>query len=242
MSKLSIIIYAMTIGLLSPLSFVSAGTILSSHNYAWSNNSGYINFESVTVSDSALGGYAWSANDGWINFAPALGGVLNDGNGNLSGYAWGERLGWIDFDDVEIGADGRFSGFATGTLIGTLSFDCSGYCDVTTDWASSVVTVDEDVTNGPGSGQVADSDTTSPEVESELSIEPTTAIQDQLSEEANQIDILKDGVLNIVDFNALMVNWGKNGFGNVADMNEDSSVDIIDFNILMIYWGVSYQL
>lgn len=128
-------IFIFIFGLLSPFSFASAGVILSSYEYAWSNNSGYINFANVEVGDTALSGYAWSANHGWIKFNPANGGVLNDGQGNLSGSAWGENLGWIDFGGVSISAaTGKFSGAATGTLIGTLTFDCPNYCDVRTDW------------------------------------------------------------------------------------------------------------
>ncbi|HSE56805.1 MAG TPA: hypothetical protein VLB02_01840 [Candidatus Paceibacterota bacterium] len=113
---------------------VHAATILSTHTYAWSDQVGYINFEHVTVEDDALAGYAWSANKGFIVFDPLLGGVANDGSGNLSGAAWGEQLGWIDFGNVNIDTDGVFSGTATGTLVGTLTFDCPTYCDVQTDW------------------------------------------------------------------------------------------------------------
>lgn len=123
------------LGLFLSTSYVSAGTILSSYKYGWSNNVGYINFENVTVTDSALSGYAWSANSGWIKFNPAQGGVLNDGTGNLSGSAWGSDLGWIDFNDVSINpTTGEFSGTATGALVGTITFDCPNYCDVRTDW------------------------------------------------------------------------------------------------------------
>ena len=122
-------------GLLLPFSFVSAGTVLSSYKYAWSNNVGYINFENVIVGDSALSGYAWSTTHSWIKLNPAQGGVMNNGSGNLSGYAWGEQLGWINFDNVSINtSNGKFSGTATSTLIGTLTLDCPNYCDVRTDW------------------------------------------------------------------------------------------------------------
>lgn len=115
------------------LALASVGNMVASRQYAWSNNVGYINFENVTVGDSALSGYAWSANAGFINFSPAMGGVFNDGHGNLSGSAWGEQLGWIDFAQVKIN-DGKFSGTATGTLAGTITFDCPNYCDVETIW------------------------------------------------------------------------------------------------------------
>ncbi|MFA5358567.1 MAG: hypothetical protein WC310_01940 [Patescibacteria group bacterium] len=122
------------VGIFLPVSFLLTANITGDYKYAWSNNTGYINFESVTISDSALTGYAWSKNFGWIRFDPPNGGVLND-NGDLSGYAWGDQLGWINFGSVSINtSNGKFSGTATGDLIGTMTFDCPTYCDVRTDW------------------------------------------------------------------------------------------------------------
>lgn len=127
--------------MLLPVYFVQAGTILSTHKYAWSNQVGYINFANVTVSDSNLSGYAWSENTGWVKFNPAQGGVLNDGNGHLSGSAWGEGLGWISFSGVTISTStGVFSGTATGAVVGTINFDCPNYCDVRTDWRQATST------------------------------------------------------------------------------------------------------
>jgi hypothetical protein len=101
---------------------VNAGTILSTNKFAWSSNSGYINFENVIVSDTTLSGFAWSENAGWIKFNPSQGGVFNDGSGNLSGSAWGEGLGWIDFNNVSISTStGRFSGTATGDGVGIIN-------------------------------------------------------------------------------------------------------------------------
>jgi hypothetical protein len=50
------------------------------------------------------------------------------------------------------------------------------------------------------------------------------------------IDTNHDGVIDILDFNILMVNWGQKG-ANIVDYNKDEIVDIIDFNMLMIYWS-----
>lgn len=151
MPKPRLTIFLFTFGLVLPLSYASAGTVVSPHKYAWSNNVGYINFENVTVSDSALGGNAWSANKGFIKFNPAQGGVLNDGTGNLSGSAWGEQLGWIDFNNVSIDGSGTFSGTATGTLVGAITFDCPNYCDVQTDWRPATSSVAS--SNGGGGGE-----------------------------------------------------------------------------------------
>ena len=54
--RVTIAIFAL--GILLPISFVDAGTILNSYKYAWSNNSGYINFKNVIVGNSSLSGYA----------------------------------------------------------------------------------------------------------------------------------------------------------------------------------------
>lgn len=135
MSKKTLILFLLAISFFLPVFPVSAGTVLSSHAYAWSNNEGYINFKNIIVDDRIISGYAWSANAGWIKFDPDRGGVVNDGAGNLSGSAWGEHLGWIDFDNVSINlSTGKFSGTATGSLVGAITFDCPNYCDVKTDW------------------------------------------------------------------------------------------------------------
>src|SRR3989344_4620089 len=122
MLKQKLAIFLWMVGLFLP-SYVSAGTILSSHTYAWSNNVGYINFEDVTISDSVLGGHAWSANKGWINF-----------------------------DNVSINSSGQFSGTATGELVGTITFDCPNYCDVETDWRQATTPVAASSGGGGGGG------------------------------------------------------------------------------------------
>lgn len=119
----------------------SAGTISSSHKYAFSNIAGYVNFaptnSTVSVTDTALTGYAWSANDGWINLAPSHGGVKNDGMGHLSGFAWDPIAGWVNFTGVTIDASGKFHGMATGATVNgasyAINFDCTS-CDVETAW------------------------------------------------------------------------------------------------------------
>lgn len=57
-----------------------------------------------------------------------------------------------------------------------------------------------------------------------------------LSAVAQKVDANKDGKIDVLDFNSLMVNWGKTGTGNIADFNGDGKVDIFDFNLLMINW------
>jgi hypothetical protein len=57
-----------------------------------------------------------------------------------------------------------------------------------------------------------------------------------LSAAAQKVDANKDNKIDVLDFNTLMVNWGKTTANNVADFNGDGKVDIFDFNLLMIHW------
>ena len=113
--------------------------------YAWSENTGWLNFEpdtgnGVQVQRDSLTGFIWSENIGWINLSPmAYGGVFNDGNGNLSGYAWSENVGWINFNPVvagdptdygvKIDIDGTFFGYAWSENIGWINFGLVNLAD-----------------------------------------------------------------------------------------------------------------
>ncbi len=228
-------------GLFLPLFPVSAGTILSPYQYAWSDASGYINFANVDVSDGALSGYAWSANFGWIKFNPAQGGVLNDGTGNLSGSAWGEQLGWIDFDNVLINTtSGKFSGTATGELVGTITFDCPSYCDVRTDWKPAAVAPPPPPTPAPSGGGGGGGSGAIPLIKTPPP-KPAAPVQEPAgSAQARLIDFQKDGVIDILDINTLMVSWGR--AKNPTNAEGALNADIISFNTLMVYWGTTYPL
>lgn len=112
------------------------GTIDGTYKYAWSENTGWINFGTtqgnVRVTDDGLTGYALGENIGWIN----LDEVNNDGEGNLSGYAWSENTGYIKFNPdnggVIINGEGFFTGSALSENIGWIIFD--GEYKVKTDW------------------------------------------------------------------------------------------------------------
>lgn len=67
-----------------------------------------------------------------------------------------------------------------------------------------------------------------------VSTPPVTPIP--LSEAAKKMDTNQDGKIDILDFNSLMVNWGREETGNIADFDGNGKVDIFDFNLLMIYW------
>lgn len=136
------ILILITILLLPVAAFASTtnGTVDATNKYAWSNQAGWVNFNTtngnISIIDSGITGYAWNSNYGWINMAPTNGGVTIVASGALSGYAWGASLGWINFSGVSINSSGKFVGQATGPIIGTLTFDCTN-CNVTTDYRPS---------------------------------------------------------------------------------------------------------
>ena len=123
--------------------FVIDGNIEVSNKYAWNENAGWLNFNSlsgVSVFSDHLEGYVWNENAGWIkigaftsgtkhtysNASKTDYGVNNDGSGNLSGYGWSENVGWINFRPVGGGVfidpSGDFSGYAWGENIGWIHF------------------------------------------------------------------------------------------------------------------------
>ncbi len=144
---------ALGLFVLAPL-VAYAGTISSSHQYAWSNDAGWVNFapsqSTVTVSDSGLSGYAWSQNDGWINLSPSQSGVTNS-NGTLGGFAWDPLAGWVNFSGVTIDSSGKFHGEANGSNSYAINFDCAN-CDVETDWRLTTTNTNTNTTSSsPGS-------------------------------------------------------------------------------------------
>lgn len=46
-----------------------------------------------------------------------------------------------------------------------------------------------------------------------------------------------DGKVDILDFNAMMMQWDRTGANLSADLDHDGKVDILDFNLLMIHWS-----
>ena len=133
------------LGLLFSSALLAAG--ISSNQYAWAENAGWLNFNSLNNSASVqvyadhLEGYVWAENLGWIrlgshsgggahtytNDAAATYGVNHDGAGNLSGYAWSENAGWINFTAQSGGGitldltTGQFSGYAWSENVGWIS-------------------------------------------------------------------------------------------------------------------------
>jgi hypothetical protein len=145
-----VLVIGITVSLRSAAYAAPNSNIDPEARWAWSTNSGWINFDppngGVTVCGDHLEGYAWGENVGWIRLGTYSGGgahtygntsaadygVNRDGDGNLSGYAWGTNVGWINFDPE--GAEGvtidsitgDLSGYAWGENVGWINFKSSG--------------------------------------------------------------------------------------------------------------------
>lgn len=61
------------------------------------------------------------------------------------------------------------------------------------------------------------------------------SIGEEITKAIQEVDINRDGKVNLVDFSILLFNWGvpKNP---AADLNGDGEVNLIDFSIMMYYW------
>lgn len=103
----------------SALVATAASTINTTNHYAWSGNTGWIDFraerpnagDGFHFGEFACSGYLWSPNIGWINCgngSPVDGvqyandnhtnyGVNHTGTGDLYGLAWAPNIGWINF-------------------------------------------------------------------------------------------------------------------------------------------------
>jgi hypothetical protein len=226
----------------------SDGTIDENYKYAWGENLGWINFAcencDVHVTDSAVTGYAWSRQYGWIDLSPTNAGVTNDGEGNLSGYAWSGALGWINFSGAVINASGKFTGISgtASAKAGQINFGCV-YCDVRTDWRP----LSSRGSSGGLSGTIYWPETSSVNVATSSEENANWLINSPgylnwFHNVVKRADIIRDGVIDILDFNILMVHWNWKNLDDPADMNEDGEVSLYDFNLLMVYWGQKYSL
>ena len=50
-------------------------------------------------------------------------------------------------------------------------------------------------------------------------------------------DATGDGKVDVLDFNSLLIQWGKAGTSLTADLDKNGTVDIFDFNLLLINWS-----
>ena len=52
-------------------------------------------------------------------------------------------------------------------------------------------------------------------------------------------DLNADGIVNILDFGILLVNYGCSGNNCVADINDDLTTNLDDFHALIVHWGTN---
>lgn len=224
--------------------------------YAWSSVGGWINFAPpgggvTNDSTGTLGGYAWSSQKGWINMA---GVTINTATGKFSGTGGtlGTAAGRINFscDNCDVRTDWRstptctswtYSSWSscsnsqqTRSILSASPANCSGGSPVLSKNCQSggggllvtPVTTPESTVDAPSTVATT----------SEVDIN-SAAYERWFTEIVKRTDIVRDGIIDIFDFNDLMVNWGRTGSNIAADTNQDSVVDIFDFNAVMVYWG-----
>lgn len=231
-----------------------------------------INIADANTVTANITGYAWGATLGWINFAPTGSGVtVNIATGALSGYAWNGTSGYINFAPtsygVTINANGEWNGYAWsgGPSGGWIKFACTGVAAadaavcVKTDWrptaGRTVVSTGGGGGGGGGGFIVSPSGTTTP-----TTTYPSTQSGPQNQKNGDytnlyRADVNDSNVVDIFDYNSIMVNWAKTITlkpedtklskciaTNVADVNCDGKIDLLDFNIIMIYWGQKVRL
>ncbi len=90
-SLVFILVVAITI-FASTTSQVKAGSLDNLSGWAWSDNIGWISFNSTT--DGSLVNYGVAINE--TN-------KTTNGTGDFSGYAWSDNIGWISFNRVDTG-------------------------------------------------------------------------------------------------------------------------------------------
>ena len=111
--------------------------------------------------------------------------------------------------------------FTINTAANTITFNISAAATPYSLFGSAVIPSSTDNTSGGGGGNGP--------------IIAANNIQ-TLSAEAQKVDTNKDGKVDLMDFNKLMVDWDVTGSGLVSDFDGNGTVDILDFNLLMINW------
>jgi len=96
-----------------------------------------------------------------------------------------------------------------------------------------VISETSNSTSNPGGGGGGGGGTPPSDTSTSTTDTSTTTTKESIS----RGDANSDGRVDILDFNVLMVNFGKTGSEIAGDLNGDNRVDIFDFNILMVNWS-----
>lgn len=228
------------------------------------------NITPITIIDgSGIRGQAWGERLGWVNFSiTATNNIvpttINVNTGAISGYAWAASSGGLinfapstvnNITGVSINSVGEFVGSAwvSGTDGGFMRFDCSGSATSTcvkTDWIP--VPFRPVVTSGGGGGSIFFDPNLGVASNTNSIFQSQTGLQKQPADYSNDFraDMNDSGRVDIIDFNSLLVNWGKTTLidktkkkivsctiASIADINCDGNVDVLDFNLIIIHWG-----
>jgi hypothetical protein len=248
----------------------SADCVTASSTINFKPSGGNITINDVSGTTANFAGYAWGSTLGWINMAPTGVGVtpvtVNIASGQVSGFAWSGVSGYINFNpqvnlpntSVIINASGEFNGYAWagGPNGGWIKFACpgsNGDTCVKTDWrptAGRTVAPTGGGGGGGGGGGAIIPPVTQPTTGTGTT---QTGPQNQKNGDytnSYRADINDSGIIDILDYNSIMVNWNKTNSlnnatakldkckaTNAADVNCDGKVDLLDFNIIMIFWG-----
>lgn len=89
----------------TPINNIKAGTNIGLSGYAWSENAGWVSFNSENCDANGNGYIDVGACGGEDDIdTPIQDYVVSFDNvtGDLSGYAWNENVGWITFNGAEV--------------------------------------------------------------------------------------------------------------------------------------------
>ena len=103
LSIISLIILSALLGIVV-VSQIKAGSDDNVFEWAWSENIGWISFNSTNCDANGDGFSDGTAGCPPIEEPVANYGVDIDSDGNFSGYAWSENIGWISFNRTDTGA------------------------------------------------------------------------------------------------------------------------------------------
>lgn len=214
----------------------------------------------VTIDDTnGLDGHAWGTDIGWINLGPQGSGVTfsDTSTGSTTGFAYSQVAGWINFAPtgygVKINTNGEFQGYAwtSGQNGGWIKFDCgsgAGYC-VKTDWRPTTARTSSPGGGGGGGGGGSIVNPNTNQINN--TFQSQTGVQNQSVDYTNDFraDIDDSGIVDLLDLNRLMIDWGKSNVVslsdsrqvrckgvNRSDINCDGTVNLLDFNLIMVYW------
>jgi len=122
---------------------VDAGNNHNLAGYAWSENIGWISFNSLNCDKNGNG--RMDSGDGSIPDCPSMGTLVPDygvnidiSTGAFSGYGWSDRIGWITFDSAVYGA--------SPSLPNSTTLDWS--TGVITGWARATEACKDNLWNG----------------------------------------------------------------------------------------------